>query len=85
MRVSSATASLDAHEPTSRTGYGFDASQIYLWPQVKRYFNKLDRLMTAIAHAEAGNLDAVQKILDENKPIKKPECSRVGSGRIEWR
>lgn len=41
--------------------------------------------MTAIAYAEAGNLDAVQKILDENKAKKKQESRPVANGRVEWR
>lgn len=84
MRVSSAAASLDSQEPISRTGHEFGASQAYVWPQIKRHFHKLARLMTAIAHAEAGNLDEVQKILDEDKPLKKPGSRSMGNGRIEW-
>lgn len=30
-------------------------------------FQKLDRLLTAIAYAEAGNLDAVKEILDQGE------------------
>jgi len=37
----------------------------------KKFFKKLDRLFTAIAYAEAGNLDAVQEILDQDRAAKK--------------
>ena len=38
---------------------------------VKRSFQKLDRMFTAIAYAEAGNLDAVKEILEQDKALKK--------------
>lgn len=38
-----------------------------MWSAVKSFLGKLDRHLTAIAHAEAGNFDEVQKILDQNK------------------
>lgn len=34
---------------------------------VKNFFHKLDRMMTAIAYAEAGNLDAVKEILEQDR------------------
>jgi indole-3-glycerol phosphate synthase len=37
---------------------------------IKKFFKKVDRLLTAIAFAEAGNLDAVQEILDQNEAEK---------------
>lgn len=40
--------------------------------------------MTAIAHAEAGNLDAVQEILDENRPVRNSQHRSAGNGGIEW-
>jgi hypothetical protein len=46
---------------------GFDAPRLATWSAVKSFFRKLDRHLTAIAHAEAGNFDEVQKILDQNK------------------
>lgn len=86
MRVSSAAESLDSHQPIFLIGHESGASQAYVWPRIKHYFYRLDRLMTAIAHAEAGNLDAVQKILDENKATKQPGGSSIGgNGRIVWR
>jgi hypothetical protein len=84
MRVSSATASFDSGQPASLTDHELGASQANMWPRIKRHFHKLARLLTAIAHAEAGNLDEVQKILDEDKPLKKPGSRVIGNGRIEW-
>jgi hypothetical protein len=84
MRVSSATASLDSRAPISRTGLASGASRNGLWSHVKRQAHKLDRFMTAIAHAEAGNLDAVQEILDENRPVRNSQHRSAGNGGIEW-
>lgn len=84
MRVSSATASLDSHQAFSRSGHESGASQTTLWPQIKHYFHKLDRLMTAVAYADAGNLDAVQKILDENKSLKNLAHHPVANGGMDW-
>ena len=39
---------------------------------VKRSFQKLDRMFTAIVYAEAGNLDTVKEILEQDKAAKKP-------------
>ena len=85
MRVSSAVSSLDSHESISRTVHEFGSSQAYVWPQIKRYFHKFDRFMTAIAYAEAGNLNEVQKILDENMAMNKPENSPIGNSRTAGR
>ena len=38
---------------------------VSLFPR-KRFFRKLDRLLTAIAYAEAGDLDAVKEILEQD-------------------
>jgi len=84
MRVSSATASLDSHEPIYHSGHEFGTSQATVWPHIKRYFHKLDRLMTAIAYAEAGNLEVVQKILDEGRSAKKSQSRPICNGRVEW-
>jgi len=43
---------------------------------MKAFFRKVDRLFTAISYAEAGDLDAVQKILDENKLERESRKSR---------
>jgi hypothetical protein len=37
---------------------------------VKKFIKKVDRLLTAIAYAEAGNLDAVQEMLDQDRAAK---------------
>jgi hypothetical protein len=42
----------------------------------KPFFRKLDRLLTAMAHAEAGDLDAVKAILEQDRvttPVAAPE------------
>ena len=85
MRVSSTGASLDPHQTASRTCHEFGASQAYVWPRIKRYFHKLDRLMTAIAFAEAGNLDEVQRMLDENRAMNKLESGTIGNSRMARR
>lgn len=51
----------------SETFDGFDTPRLPIWSAVKSFFRKLDRHLTAIAYAEAGNFDEVQKILDQNK------------------
>lgn len=38
---------------------------------LKNFFRKVDRMFTAIAYAEAGNLDAVKEILDQDRAAKK--------------
>lgn len=85
MRVSSASASLYPQEPPSRHGQESGASAFHVWPLIKRYFHKLDRLFTAISYAEAGDLDAVQKILDENEAMKKQERHPHERGGMERR
>jgi len=40
-------------------------------PALKRSFQKLERMFTAIAYAEAGNLDAVKEMLEQDKAQKK--------------
>lgn len=84
MRVSSATASLESQPSFSRSSHETGAAQASVWPQIKHYFHKLDRMMTAIAYAEAGNLDAVQKILDENKSLKNLARHPVANGGMDW-
>lgn len=85
MRVSSSSASLVSREPTSLVGHEFGKSQTSAWSLIKRYFNRLDRHMTAIAYAEAGNLDAVQQILDENKAMKELELRASGNSGMQRR
>lgn len=84
MRVSSATAPFDSIDPASLIGHESGTIRTTAWGQIKICFHKLDRLMTAIAHAENGNLDAVQKILDENRSIKKSGHHTVRNGGMEW-
>lgn len=65
MKISSASASCMNH--ASESVDSFDTSSLAIWSTVKTFFRKLDRLLTAIAYAEAGNFDEVKKILDQNK------------------
>lgn len=48
---------------------------------MKEFFRKIDRLFTAISYAEAGDLDAVQKILDENKLERESRKIRKHDGK----
>lgn len=65
MKISSASASCMNH--TSESIDDFDTPRLAIWSAVQSFFRKLNRLLTAIAYAEAGNFDEVQKILDQNK------------------
>lgn len=38
---------------------------------MRKFFKKVDRILTAIAHAEAGNLDAVKALLEQDAPTTK--------------
>ena len=85
MRVFSEASFSDPHKLMSRNGHEFGPLLTYVWSQIKRYLRKLNRIMTAIAYAEAGNLDEVQKILDENMAMNKLENSPVGNSRMAGR
>lgn len=84
MRVSSITAPFDSNDPASLAAHESGIIRTTAWAQIKLFFHKLDRLMTAITHAEGGNLDAVQKILDENRPTKKTGRQTARNGGIQW-
>jgi hypothetical protein len=58
-------------EHPSEPDHGFDSPLVPMGATVKRSFRKLDRMFTAIAYAEAGNLDAVKEILEQDKALKK--------------
>lgn len=58
-------------EHPTEPDHGFDSPLVTMRTAVKRFFQKLDRLFTAIAYAEAGNLDVVQEMLDQDKALKK--------------
>lgn len=65
MRVSSATTtSFDSIDAVSEVPH---ADALPVWRGVKRFFRKLDQTFTAIACAEAGDLDAVKIILKTGK------------------
>lgn len=46
---------------------GVDLPMSKIMPAIRRVFRKMDRMLTAIAYAEAGDLDAVKAMLDEDK------------------
>lgn len=58
-------------EHPSEPDHGFDSPLVTVRPVLKRFFRKLDRMFTAIAYAEAGNLDAVQEMLEQDQALKK--------------
>lgn len=58
-------------EHPSESIQGFDSPLATMRSELKQFFQKVDRHFTAIAYAEAGNLDKVQEILDQNKVMKK--------------
>lgn len=58
-------------EHPSEPVHGYDSPLASVLPGLRRFFRKLDRLFTAIAYAEAGNLDKVQEMLDQDKELKK--------------
>lgn len=64
MRISSLSPSFV--EPSSEPGHGGNSPGLGLG-----FFRKLDRMLTAMACAEAGDLDAVKEILDQGKMRKK--------------
>jgi hypothetical protein len=58
--------------PTSdKIGHSPESTMSLAWQIIKALYKKLDRKLTAIAYAEAGNLDAVQVILDQDRVKKK--------------
>ncbi|GAO36644.1 hypothetical protein SCT_2054 [Sulfuricella sp. T08] len=58
-------------EYPSETTHGFDSPLVTVRLAVTHFFRRVDRLFTAIAYAEAGNLDKVQEMLDQDKAMKK--------------
>jgi len=69
MRISSASASFMEH--SSEPGHGFDSPLVTMRQALKRFFRKMDRMFTAIALAEAGNLDAVKELLEQEQGAEK--------------
>lgn len=69
MRISSASTSFMDHP--SEPDHGFDSPLAAVRSAMKNFFRKLDQMFTAIAYAEAGNLDAVKEILEQDKALKK--------------
>lgn len=58
-------------EHPSEPDHGFDSPLVAVRQALKQFFRKLDRMFTAIAYAEAGNLDAVKEMLEQDKALKK--------------
>ena len=48
-----------------------NSSTIATQGALRTFFKKVDRMLTAIAYAEAGNLDAVKEMLDQDRAAKK--------------
>lgn len=69
MRISSASVSFMEHP--SEPVQGFNSSLVTMRTSSKNFFQKVDRLFTAIAYAEAGDLDMVQEMRDQDKVMKK--------------
>lgn len=67
MRISSASSIEFPSEPIQ----GFDSPLATMRSELKRFYQKVDRHFTAIAYAEAGNLDMVQEMRDQDKAMKK--------------
>jgi hypothetical protein len=44
---------------------------------LKSFFRKLDRMLTAISYAEAGDLDAVKEMLRQDRPSANGYCAVV--------
>ena len=57
----------------------FDHEQAAQLSGFKLLFWKIDRTLTAVAHAEAGDLDAVQEILDQDKAVAQLRQARKGT------
>ena len=51
---------------SSESAAGFEFPLSFIWIKIKLAFYRLDRLLTAISYAEAGNLDAVQAMIEQN-------------------
>lgn len=54
-------------EPHSEPDHGFGSRLVAVRLKVKRFFRKLDRMLTAMAYAEAGDLDAVKAMLEQDR------------------
>jgi hypothetical protein len=54
---------------TTKPDHAFNHISVETQPILKTFFQKLDRHFTAIAHAEAGDLDAVKEILQQNRAM----------------
>jgi|GEM_PF-5245005 len=44
---------------------------------MRKFFKKFDRMLTAIAHAEAGDLDAVKALLEQDSKAAKEHAAEA--------
>ncbi|MDD5329340.1 MAG: hypothetical protein PHX38_04995 [Sulfuricella sp.] len=63
MRISS----LSFMEPPAEPDHGFESPLAGVRPGTKRFFRKIDRMLTAMACAEAGDLDTVKEMLAQDR------------------
>jgi hypothetical protein len=49
---------------------------------LKSFFRKLDRMLTAISYAEAGDLDAVKEMLRQDRPLANGCCAAVAGAPV---
>lgn len=54
-------------EPHSEPAHGFDSPFVAVRLKVGRFFRKFNLMLTAMAYAEAGDLDAVKEILEQDR------------------
>ena len=62
-------------EPNS----GFESPLLAIWKKATLAFRKLDRLLTAISYAEAGNLDMVKEMLEQNKAMANERFEKISA------
>ncbi len=65
MRISSLSPSF--MEPPADPDHGFESPLVAVRLGVKRCFRKIDRMLTAMACADAGDLDTVKEMLAQDR------------------
>lgn len=81
IKLKISSASTHFIEELSEPDSGFESLLLAVWMKVKLTFWKLDRLLTAISYAEAGNLDAVKEILEQNKVMASDHKDKINMAR----
>lgn len=51
----------------NKPDHAFNFPSFAVLPMAKHFFRGLDRLLTAMAYAEAGDLDAVKTLLEQRR------------------